>query len=148
MAVKKKPIDPDRIRTLPQEGFSWIDRRFIREGFVDRLPRGAILLYFFLTAVGDARGLSFYADPTVGKILKLDAEELTRARALLIKADLIRYRYPIYQVLSLPLKLMKPAAIPSSDSSVSTISRGGEPLSVGEILRRAAGLSRNPEPRR
>jgi uncharacterized protein GlcG (DUF336 family) len=71
MIVKKIPIDPGRVRGIPPDGFSWIDRRFVRDGCIHRLPPEAILLYFFLAAVSDAQGLSFYADPTIGKILKL-----------------------------------------------------------------------------
>ena len=47
MAVKKKPIDHERIRSVPAEGFSWIDRRFVREGFIEPLAPQAILLYRF-----------------------------------------------------------------------------------------------------
>jgi len=87
MKVKKEPIDSARLRVLPRDGFSWIDRRFVRDGFIELLPSEAILLYFFLVAVSDAQGLSFYADPTVGKLLKVSPEELSQARARLIAAD-------------------------------------------------------------
>jgi hypothetical protein len=138
MLVKKAPLDPSRVREIPPEGFSWIDRRFVREGFINRLPPEAILLYFFLAAVSDAQGLSFYADPTIGKILKLDPEQLIQARARLRQADLIAYRYPLYQVLELPREikgLPRPPPGPSSRG----ILRGGEPMTLGEILRRAGG---------
>jgi len=102
--ITKAPLDPERIRTIPPEGFSWIDRRFVREGYLASLYREAILLYFFLVSVSDARGLSFYADPTVGKLLKLDAQELTKARNALIDAGLILYQYALYQVLALPAR--------------------------------------------
>jgi hypothetical protein len=100
--VRKAPIDPDRIRTIPPEGFSWIDRRFVREGFMKPLEKDAAFLYLFLTAVSDAQGLSFYADPSIGQLLKVTCEELTQARAELIDQGLILYRYPLYQVLPLP----------------------------------------------
>jgi hypothetical protein len=100
--VKKTPIDPQRIRSIPPEGFSWIDRRFVREGFIESLGREAGFLYFFLIAVSDAHGISFYADPTIGKLLKLTCEQLTQARAQMIDQGLILYRHPLYQVLSLP----------------------------------------------
>jgi hypothetical protein len=100
--VRKAPIDPDRIRTIPPEGFSWIDRRFVREGFIKPLEKNAAFLYLFLTAVSDAEGLSFYADPTIGSLLKLTCEELTQARAELIDQGVILYRHPLYQVLPLP----------------------------------------------
>jgi hypothetical protein len=137
MKVQNKPIDPARLRSVPQEGFSWIDRRFVREGFIDRLPGEAILLYFFLVAVSDAQGLSFYADPTIGKILKLNPGELTQARARLIKAELILHHCPLYQVLPLPQKA-EPTSRPPFNSSPVRIPRGGEPMSLGEILRLAS----------
>ena len=34
MTVTKTPIDPTRIRQLPIGGFSWINRRFIRGGYI------------------------------------------------------------------------------------------------------------------
>ncbi len=131
MKIKKEPIDPARLRSVPRGGFSWIDRRFVREGFIERLAGEAILLYFFLVAVSDARGLSFYADPTAGKILKLDQGDLTRARAYLIAAGPILYRYPLYQVLPLPEKPKSPPCPPD------TPPRGGQAISLGEILERA-----------
>ena len=112
--INKKPIDPERIRRIPPEGFSWIDRRFVGEGFVQSLPAEAILLYFFLVTVSDAEGLSFYADPTISAILKLNAQELSQSRARLISAELILYRYPIYQVSSLPLKIDRRSTLASS----------------------------------
>jgi len=129
MIVKKIPIDPHRVRQIPQEGFSWIDRRFVRAGFINRLPPEAILLYFFLAAVSDAQGLSFYADPTIGKILKLNPERLSQA-------ELIGYRYPLYQVLELPREI-KGSPRPPPEPSAKLPPRGGEPMSLGEILRRA-----------
>ena len=58
MDAKKHLLRRDRIRHLPKEGWSWIDRRFVREKARD-LDRDSILLYFFLAAVGDKHGLSF-----------------------------------------------------------------------------------------
>jgi hypothetical protein len=131
MKVKKEPIDPTRLRTVPRGGFSWIDRRFVREGFIEQLPGEAILLYFFLVAVSDAQGLSFYADPTTGRILKLDQGDLIRARAYLIAVGLILYRDPLYQVLPLPEKPKSPPRPPD------TPPRGGDAVSLGEIFERA-----------
>lgn len=143
--VKKEPIDPERIRRIPAEGFSWIDRRFVREGFMERLPPEAILLYFFLVSVGDARGLSFYADATISKKLKLDAEALSQSRARLIDADLLLYRYPNYQILSLPPKgKAPPFRIPSPAAS----RRGGDPVSLSEILQLAMREAGSAEGRR
>ena len=144
--VKREPIDPERIRRLPPEGFSWIDRRFVREGLIDRLSPEASILYFFLVAVSDAQGLSFYADPTISKMLKLDQEELTGARRRLVRAGLILYQHPLYQVLPLPPKkekLSKPAF-----SSCARKERGGDSMSLGDVLKLAmaeAGREKGPD---
>jgi hypothetical protein len=137
--VEKKPIDPQRIRSLPKGGFSWIDRRFVRDGFLVDLPCEAILLYLFLVAVSDADGLSFYADPTVTRLLKLNAEALTQARFWLEKASLVLYRYPLYQVLALPSQRVVPRAATRSAAAptprVGPVARGdGEPMSVQEFF--------------
>ena len=131
MAVKKKPIDHERIRSVPAEGFSWIDRRFVREGFIEPLAPQAILLYLFLVAVSDARGLSFYADPTISKMLKLDAEELSQVRARLVSGKLILYEYPLYQVLPLPPKV---GNLRSTSSAASRVRRGGDPTPLSALL--------------
>ena len=129
--IQKQPIDPERVRRIPAEGFSWIDRRFVREGFIEHLSQEAILLYFFLVSVSDARGLSFYADPTTSKNLKLDPQALSQARARLVEADLILYRYPRYQVLPLPAehRVQPPSPV--------EFRRGGDPVSLSEILQLA-----------
>ncbi len=131
MAVKKKPIDHERIRSVPAEGFSWIDRRFVREGFIEPLASQAILLYLFLIAVSDARGLSFYADPTISRMIKLDAEELSQARARLVSGKLILYEYPLYQVLPLPPKV---GNLRSTSSAASRVRRGGDPTPLSALL--------------
>jgi hypothetical protein len=129
--VEKRPIDPGRIRQVPPSGFSWIDRRFVREGFLARLPPEANLLYFFLVAVSDSQGLSFYADFTVGRMLKLNAEQLTQARARLLDAKLVLYAYPLYQVLPLPAAPARPR---SEGPGPTGPRRGGDPISLAEIL--------------
>ena len=140
--VKKKPIDPERIRQIPNDGFSWIDRRFVREGFIEPLAPEAILLYFFLVSVSDAHGLSFYADPTVSRILKLDPEEFSKARARLLSAKLILYQYPLYQVLPLPPRVYQSESAVSSESMAP---RGGDPVPLNELLTVAMSKARKTQ---
>ena len=116
--VEKRPIVPARIRTIP-EGFSWVDRRFVRDGLIAPLSRDEIALYFFLAAVADREGLSYYGDATLGALLKLSPSELEGARRGLVAADLVAFVRPLYQVLS----IARPAG------------RDGRPSGVGEILR-------------
>jgi len=128
--VEKTPIDPRRIRTIPPEGFSWIDRRFVREGFIKPLEKDAAFLYLFLTAVSDAQGISFYGDRTLAKLLKLTCEDLSQARAELINQMLILYRYPLYQVLPLPQQLKRSPRV----SATSTPPTSNEAPSANEDL--------------
>ena len=62
--IHKQILVPDRVRRPPTEGWSWIDRRFLRE-HAPRLSHEAIVLYFFLAAVSDKDGLSFYGDASI-----------------------------------------------------------------------------------
>ena len=101
MRIEKRPIVPDRIRRIP-ENFSWIDRRFVRERVIARLTRDEALLYFFLVAVADKDGLSFYADATIGALLGMSLAEVVAARDGLVAHDLVAHRAPLSQVLALP----------------------------------------------
>jgi hypothetical protein len=89
------------VRRPPREGFSWVDRRFLRE-YAARLPGDAILLYLFLAAVSDQRGLSFYSDTSLAVRLRLGEEQVVAAREHLLAEDLIAFQPPLTQVLSLP----------------------------------------------
>jgi hypothetical protein len=129
MTVRKRVLEPDRIRRLPKGGWSWIDRGFVRE-HVDALSRDAVLLYFFLVAVSDKQGLSYYGDAGIISRLKLTDAALERARDELETRDLVAYRPPFYQVLSLPcMRPPEPTAL----------------RSLGDILERAA-RSREVDP--
>jgi hypothetical protein len=98
--IQKRLLAPDRVRHPPREGFSWVDRRFLQE-YAARLPGDAILLYFFLAAVSDQQGLSFYNDTSIAVRLRLREEQVVRARDELLTQDLIAYQPPLTQVLSL-----------------------------------------------
>jgi hypothetical protein len=98
--IKKHPIRPDRIRRPPLAGWSWIDRRFVREK-APRLDRDAILVYFFLAAVSDKDGLSYWGDSGIAAQLRLTEATVVRAREELERQDLIAYDHPLYQVLSI-----------------------------------------------
>ena len=110
---------PQRLRKVPTQGWSWIDRRFLRE-YGDALSRDAIALYFFLTAVADKHGLSYYGDANIGARLRMETSSVSQAREELLEHDLIAYARPLYQVLSLPQK-------PTRHSS-------SEPELAGDVL--------------
>jgi hypothetical protein len=122
----KHLLRPERVRKVPRS-FSWVDHRLIRDGHLERLQPGEILLYFFLVLVGDHQGLSFYSPRSISRQLKLTPEEIESARTSLCERSLIAYKAPLYQVLSLPERTDAPASRPSAR-------RGGEAVSIGEIL--------------
>ena len=99
--IHKQILVPDRVRRPPREGWSWIDRRFLRE-HAARLSGDAIALYLFLAAVSDQNGLSFYSDPSTAIRLRMSEQAMVAARDELTAADLVAYRTPLTQVLSLP----------------------------------------------
>src|ERR1700694_632299 len=101
--IQKHILVPERLRRPPATGWSWLDRRFLRE-HGDYLSREAVLLYLFLAAVADQHGLSFYSDNTLACRLRLSQPVLERARQELLERDLIAHELPLVQVLSLPVR--------------------------------------------
>jgi hypothetical protein len=133
--IDKHLLVPQRLRRPPATGWSWVDRRFLRE-HGDHLSREALLLYWFLAAVADRHGLSFYSDHTLASRLRLSQPALERARQELLQRDLIAHQLPLVQVLSLP------------SPSVSRRAEPGQGLSVlGDLFRQLAAAP-TPDPRR
>jgi len=99
--IQKRLLVAERLRRPPATGWSWMDRRFLRE-HGDQLSREAVLLYLFLAAVADRHGLSFYSDHTLTSRLRLSQQVLEQARQELLERDLIAHQLPLVQVLSLP----------------------------------------------
>jgi hypothetical protein len=111
--IEKHLLVADRVRRPPREGFSWVDRRFLRD-FASRLSGDALFLYFFLAAVSDKHGLSFYGDATIAVRLRMREEAVVAARDDLVIHDLVAYQSPLTQVLSLPTPCVErggPAAL-------------------------------------
>ena len=106
MAIVKRILVADRVRRPPRDGFSWIDRRFLRE-FAVRLSGDAVFLYLFLTAVSDKHGLSYYSETTLALRLRTSETAILEAREELITYDLVAYQAPLTQVLSLPKTLLE-----------------------------------------
>jgi len=104
LTKRPQPPQPDRIRRI-RGSFSWIDHRFLREGFDQGLTRLEKLLYFVLISVSNQDGVSFYSDERLRELLEIrHPHELTGARSELIARDLIAYEPPFYQVLQLPTR--------------------------------------------
>lgn len=101
MTVRKRILVKGRVRKPPREGWSWIDRRFLQD-HSPSVSREATLLYFFLAAVSDRDGLSYYGDIAISARLRLEEVVVGRARDELEARDLVVYEPPLYQVLSIP----------------------------------------------
>jgi hypothetical protein len=56
----------------------------------------------FLAAVSDQNGLSFYSDTSTAIRLRMSEQAVVAARDELAAEDLVAYRLPLTQVLSLP----------------------------------------------
>ena len=126
--VSKQPIFPEGVRQIPKQ-FSWLDHRLIRDHHIEQCSHQAAALYLFLVTVGDARGLSYYADDSIMRHLSMDRITLEKARQNLIRIGLIAWQKPLYQVLSLEIAEKKAAPRSVMD----------QPLSVGDILKRVMG---------
>jgi hypothetical protein len=126
--IQKRLLLPNRVRRPPEDGFSWVDRRFLQD-YAPRLSRDAVLLYFFFTAVSDQLGLSFYGDATIAVRLRLPEQAVAAARTELISMDLIAWQRPLIQVLCLRQPRLQ--------------SRGGL-QSLGDLFRSAAALAETP----
>jgi hypothetical protein len=133
----KRLLCPQRLRRIPRQ-FSWIDQRLVREHYIERCTRDALALYLLLVTVADAQGLSYYADRTLCRLLSLPAGALEPARAELIRAALIAYRAPLYQVLALECTSTMTAASPSAPAARQA---GPEPISAA--LSRVQGRFRD-----
>ncbi len=125
--VFKSPILPNRIRKVPKQ-FSWIDHRLVRERHIENCSHTAAALYLFLVTVGDAEGLSYYADKSIMKRLSMDQNTLDSARINLIRTGLLAWQKPLYQVLSLDNQMVEKKSPRSSIAQM---------LSLGEILKTA-----------
>ena len=132
----KQVLRPDRLRRVPAQ-FSWIDQRLVREGYIGRCNAQALALYLMLVTVADSRGLSYYGDASLCRLLSMPPGQLERARADLIRAGLIAYERPLYQVLS--LEPPAPARILGVQSAHTVLSRSSL---LSERDRRTAPMQR------
>lgn len=131
MKIKKRILSPQRLRRIPGQ-FSWIDQRLVRERYLQQCDHGALALYLVLVTVSDAEGLSYYSQATLERMLNMEAAQLHSARDQLIRAGLIVYDKPLYQVLSLELPL-------EGAGVIEPLTRSGQSAPVADILRRILG---------
>jgi hypothetical protein len=133
--TQKRVLVPARLRRPPATGWSWVDRGFVRD-HAAHLSRDAVLLYFFLSALADRHGISFYGDGTLAAMLRMALPALISARNELLARDLIAHEARFTQVLSLP---------PPGQHRRAEPGQGLMPL--GELLRQIAALPGSNEQR-
>ena len=127
--MQKRLLVPSRVRRVPRQ-FSWVDQRLVRDHHIERCDSAALALYLFLVTVADAQGLSYYADASIGRLLSLRPEALAGARAALVRAGLLAYEAPLYQVLALDR-----APEPPAPTQASSRRGAGELKALREVLR-------------
>jgi hypothetical protein len=133
--MHKTLLVPSRRRRVPRQ-FSWIDQRLVRERHISGCTAEALALYLFLVTVADAEGLSFYGDGTIAKLLGWSEVQVQQARAELVRAGLIAFAPPLYQVLSLDAPAPTPV-VGASSPPLPRARAAGELRALRAILQQA-----------
>jgi hypothetical protein len=103
--IEKRVLCPERVRGI-NGSFAFIEHRFLRDGFWSHLDHHELVLYFFLVMVGDRNGISFYCYDRICTLLGMSVDDYLQARNALIEKDLIAFDGKVFQVLSLPEKVV------------------------------------------
>ena len=107
--IQKHPLEPDRIRKITGS-FAFIEHRFLHDGFWGSLDHHQLLLYLFLIIVADRNGLSYYSYDKICTLLRISVDEYIPARDALIDQNMIAFDGYLFQVLSLPDKVIRPVS--------------------------------------
>lgn len=100
----------------------------IRERRLADCSHAGWALYLFLVTVGDAQGLSYYSDRGICAHVGMQSVAvLCAARAELVRARVIAYAAPIYQVLALDAR--------RETGPGCRRTHAGEAVAVGDVLR-------------
>lgn len=133
--IRPPVLRPDRLRLVPPH-FSWVDHLLVRDRHIQRCDANAWALYLFLVTVGNAQGLSWYADHTLAGLLNMSEETLVMARRQLVLNSLVAFSHPFYQVLDLQHWQPYQSTLPKPTSSLPS-AQGPELLR--DILQRLGG---------
>jgi len=126
---------PDRVRKITGT-FSFIEHRFLREGFFHSLTHQELLLYLFLVLVSDRSGLSFYSYDKISTLLRISVDEFILARNGLMEKDLLAFDGRTFQVLSLPPHAPKPTPLKGRKEMEEK-----DPATIHQLITRSLGGS-------
>lgn len=131
----KRPIAliPERTRKI-SGGFSFIQHRFLLDGFLESLTMAELSLYVFLVIAGDRNGVSWYGYDRICSMLRMDLELYLEARNGLIDKDLVAFDGSRFQVLSLP---ERPVAGAGRVLKTSDDMAADDPASIRNLIHRS-----------
>jgi len=133
--IEKVILCPDRVRKITGP-FSFIEHRFLREGFFHSLTHQELVLYLFLVLVSDRNGLSFYSYDKISTLLRITVDEFILARDGLMEKDLLAFDGRTFQVLSLPPQGPKPTPLQGREEMEEK-----DPATIHQLLTRSLGGS-------
>ncbi|MBM4332915.1 MAG: hypothetical protein FJ117_17160 [Deltaproteobacteria bacterium] len=133
--IEKVILCPDRVRKITSP-FSFIEHRFLREGFFHSLTHQELLLSLFLVLVSDRSGLSFYRYDKISTLLRITVDEFILARDGLAEKDLLAFDGRTFQVLSLPPQGPKPTPLQGRKEMEEK-----DPATIHQLITRSLGGS-------
>ncbi len=134
--IGRRPICPDRVRSIAGNGFAFVPNRFLHDGFVAALNVDELVLYFALVLAGDRNGLSFYHYDSLCSLLGMTVERYVAARNVLIDVDLIAFDGRRFQVLSLPAGVKQQTELPLQST---TAFEEQDPATIGLLIKDSLG---------
>jgi hypothetical protein len=126
------PPHPELLRQ-PAGRFGWLEDRLLHDGWLAHIGPEATSVLVLLALAADRQGSSFYGRGRMAEVLGMSRHEVDQALLQLLKLRLVAHRpwrpgHPdgIWQLLPVPPSAPPPPALPH---------RGGEPASIGEVIR-------------
>jgi len=130
--IGRRPIRPDRVRSIAGNGFAFVPNRFLHDGFFAALNVDELVLYFALVLAGDRNGLSFYHYDSLCSLLGMTVERYVAARNMLIELDLLAFDGTRFQVLSLPAGVKQQTELPLQST---TAFEERDPATIGLLIK-------------
>lgn len=135
--MNKQPLIQDRLRRI-DGSFAWIGHRFLRQGFWSSLTHHELILYLFLVMAGDRQGISYYSFDKICSLTGMTPDEYILARNELIEKDLLAFDGRLFQVLSLPQKVI----LSSSPLVTQTDMEQHDPATIHQLIKKSFNNTR------